>query len=722
MIILAVLLVIVGGCKTAGIEFPDLPAASGGSRAPVTVRHGAEGDSSRRSGFFWKSSTSTASGPDQRPPARAAIASADKNGVTLNLVEAPIADAAKAVLGDILNANYVIDNRVGGTVTVQTTRPVSKTALLDIFDAMLRGQGAGLVVDGDLHKIMPANEIVASGARLRVRGDGRQLGPGMSVYVVPLTHVAATEMEQVLASIAPDNAILYAGDAHNMLMLTGTQAEIAAMSDVIDVFDVDGMRGMSFAMFPVHSADPQAVAQELDTLFGNNGGSTYRSVVRFVPNQRLNAVLAMSQNPDYLRQADELLLHLDAMSQASAQELFSYKVRNRSPTELADLLMQVYANAAPSPRGGPSGSLVASAAGETGGSGSPSLAPSGGSGDGPDAPVQAAFADAADSRMQPTLSLDRGRGAAESGVSVVPDENNRMLLITASRDEYTRITGILERIDTLPDQVLIEATIAEVTLNDELRYGLRWFFQDGQKRRQFTFTDLLVGAVAPTFPGFSYFFNGINTQIALDALSAVTDVNIVSSPSLTVLDGREATLQVGDEVPIITQQVTTVQDADAPLINSVNYRNTGIILKIVPTIREEGRVVLNIEQEVSEVGATTSSTINSPTIQQRRIATTVVVDDGESLAIGGLMQDRASRGRDQIPILGDVPVVGNLFKSKRDTVRRTELLIVMTPRIVRDTGQVRRIADEFRDKMHYSLRPHHDGPPGLAEQLNRLQR
>jgi general secretion pathway protein D len=232
----------------------------------------------------------------------------------------------------------------------------------------------------------------------------------------------------------------------------------------------------------------------------------------------------------------------------------------------------------------------------------------------------------------------------------------------------------------------------------------------------------VVGAIAPTFPGFSYFFNTINVQVALHALSAVTDVNVVSSPTLTVLDGRQATLQVGAEVPVVTQQVVATVSPDAPIVNSVTYRNTGIILHVVPRIQEQGRIVLDIEQEVSEVGAPTSSRLDSPTIQQRRIATTVVVDDGESLAIGGLMQDRASRARDQVPILGEIPVVGNLFKAKADAIRRTELLIIMTPRIVRDLHQVRRITDEFRGRMNFSLRPQRHGPPDLAEQLDRLQR
>jgi general secretion pathway protein D len=439
---LAVLLAVaVAGCTAKpGLQFPSLAASDRDHRQAQSVRHGAEGASSTRRGFFWSSSNG------RRDQARdvprhtgTAHAAETRGGITLNLVEAPVSEAARAVLGDILGVNYVVDGRVGGTVTVQTTKPVSRTALLDIFDAVLSSQGAGMVVEGDLHKIVPANEVAAAGAQLRVRGDGRPLGPGRSMFVVPLTHVAADDMEELLSSVSPDNAIIFAGGAGNVLILTGTRAEIAAMSEVIDLFDVDAMRGMSFAMFPVQAADPQSVAGELDALFGNDRDGAYRSVIRFVPNRRLRAVLAMSQNPDYLRQADEMLLHLDAMSQASASELFSYRVRNRPAAELADLLLQVYGVAGGEPLAEePDRGLVAS-----GGNGndasrrSASLAGAGGS----DAPLQAAFSQE-DGEQTRRVSGQAGRSGGPP-VAVVADNSNRTLLITATRDEYSRIAGIL---------------------------------------------------------------------------------------------------------------------------------------------------------------------------------------------------------------------------------------------------------------------------------------
>jgi len=535
-----------------------------------------------------------------------------------------------------------------------------------------------------------------------------------------------------LKSVTRENAILRVDSARNLLMLTGTSAEMAAMLEVIEVFDVDSMRGMSFALFPVDSADPNTVAQELDTLFANDTASPTRGLVRFVPNRRLRAVLAMSSRPEYLRRAAALVDGLRSVSRAGEREIFSYRVRNRPAGELAQLLLRIYGGGSPTTTrpGTGSGSEVTTT-GETRAEERP--ASSGAS------TAAATLVDPGrsapagiQSLAQPSLAADPAarapggpqpgeeRASARGSVSVVPDEANRMLLITATRSEYKRIVGILDRIDTLPDQVLIEATIAEVTLNDKLRMGVKWFFEAGQSQSRLT--DSLVGAIAPTFPGFSYFLNTFSAQIVLDALSDVTDVNIVSSPTLTVLDGKRAVLQVGDEVPIITQQAVGVVSPGAPVVNSVTYRNTGIILGIVPRINDKGRVVLEVEQEASEVSPTTSSTINSPTIQQRRIKTTVAVKDGESLTLGGLMQDRTNTGKNQLPILGEVPVLGNLFKSKDDVIKRTELLILITPRVVRDPNQVRLITDEFRDRMNFSLRPQRQGPPKLGEKLERINR
>ena len=250
--------------------------------------------------------------------------------------------------------------------------------------------------------------------------------------------------------------------------------------------------------------------------------------------------------------------------------------------------------------------------------------------------------------------------------------------------------------------------------------GLRWFFQLGN--HELRLTDSAIGAISPVFPGFSSFFNTPNVQVVLNALSTITDVNVVSSPTIMVIDNKRATLQVGDEVPIATQSAVSVLTPGAPIVNSVSFRNTGIILNITPRINDTGRILLEIEQEVSDVIPTTSSKIDSPTIQQRRIKTTVSVNDGEGIVLGGLIQDKATNLRGGVPLIMEVPVLGPLFKNKQDTIRRTELLVAITPRVVKDSRHIRAITEEFRDKINFTTRPQRSAPPDRREQVDRVLR
>jgi general secretion pathway protein D len=247
---------------------------------------------------------------------------------------------------------------------------------------------------------------------------------------------------------------------------------------------------------------------------------------------------------------------------------------------------------------------------------------------------------------------------------------------------------------------------------------LKWFFEKGNSSATFTTNNL--GDIVSGFPGFSYFLNTPNVQLALDALNSVTTVNLVSSPSLMVLDNKKAILQIGDEVPIATQQATSVLTPGAPVVNSISFRSTGVILGITPRVGDNGRVQLDIEQEVSDVKVTDTSNLDSPTISQRRVKTSVAVGDGESIVLAGLMRDRNEIQHNKVPLMGDIPVVGNLFKSKDDNITRTELFIAITPHVVKDPQQIRSIADEFRDRMNFSTRPQRGGPPDPLENVDRL--
>jgi general secretion pathway protein D len=295
-------------------------------------------------------------------------------------------------------------------------------------------------------------------------------------------------------------------------------------------------------------------------------------------------------------------------------------------------------------------------------------------------------------------------GAPEPTMKIVADNTKNSLIVMANERDYQRITRVIRNLDVVPSQVLIEAAIAEVTLTDDLKYGLEWQLQKNGTPTA-TFSSLTSGAIAAAFPGFNYAFNASNISAMLKALNDITKVNVISTPSLMVLDNKTARLQIGDQVPITTQTATNVVTSQAAIVNTVSMQDTGVILSVTPRINESGRVQLEIEQEVSSVVKTTTSNIDSPTIQQRRVQTTVVVNDGEVLALGGMIQDQTSRESTQIPVLGDLPGVGALFSNRSNSVAKTELLILITPRVVRDAGESRLVTEEYRRKMKIYM-PH----------------
>lgn len=251
--------------------------------------------------------------------------------------------------------------------------------------------------------------------------------------------------------------------------------------------------------------------------------------------------------------------------------------------------------------------------------------------------------------------------------------------------------------------MLIEATIAEVALTDDLQFGVRWFFQNKSGGRSGSFTDLVNGAVGSAFPGFSFVAKAAGGQITLNALNDVTHVNVLASPSLMVLDRKTAVLQIGDQVPITTQSAQSILTPGAPIVNSVAYKDTGVILSVSPRINESGRVLLEIEQEVSTVSRTNTSNIDSPTFGRRKVKTTVLVNNGETITLGGLIQERTTESETQVPVLGDIPIIGKAFKDKQSLVEKTELVIMLTPRVVRDLNEAPAVTEEYRGRVRAFL-------------------
>jgi general secretion pathway protein D len=656
--------------------------------------------------------------------------------ITINLVAVPIPRAAKSVLGDMLGLNYVVDPRLTAPLTVQTAQPVSREAAVQLFEASLRSAGAAIVETNGVYRIVPADQAGTSLPRIRINNDRPvSASVGTGAQVVQLRYIAASEMKRVLDPMSPPGSVVRVDDSRNVIVLQGNQNDIGAMLEAIQVFDVDVMRGMTTAVIPVRTSSPESIVDELRTIFGADRDGPTRGVVQFVPNRRLGAILVMSPQKQYVDRARSIIQRLDTYAQAQEKQLFTYSVQNRPAKELADILQSVFAREVGSGVGAPIPDASASAAGRqiaprfgAQSIGSGQAGQSGGQGANVFGQTiqqaQAAQANARSAAAAPAAQAGDAQSWSggemrreEPRLRIVADDPNNALLVFASAADYRRVKRVIENLDVVPNQVLIEATIAEVTLNDDLKFGVRWYFQNNSGIQSGTLTNLASGAVSSVFPGFSYAMRALNARITLDALNEITAVNVVSSPSLMVLDNRTATLQIGDQVPVATQTGVFTTGA---VVNSITFKDTGVILSVTPRINDNGRVLLDIEQEVSSVARTTTSGIDSPTIRQRRVKTTVVVNDGEALTLGGIIQDQASQGAEQIPILGDIPIIGNAFKQKTNGIRKTELLILITPRVVRDQSEARRVTDEYRRGIGASIAPIRRGRPTIVDNVRRV--
>ncbi len=701
---------VLAACAGAATESQNLSTAataSGESQAlrNRTVDRGAFGDASQAAAEEGTRSLREAEifpatggliGQPAQPRRRVAVL--EDGMVALTFASVDVREVIGVVLGDTLNLNYVIDPAIQGTVTARTARPIERSDVIPVLESILALSGIALTFSNDVYKVVPLEEAATSISTPVVSPGPRDLVQGFGIHILPLRFASALAMEDLLLPFVATGRLLRADKDRNLLIFAGPGSEARNLIDLIAVFDVDWIAGMSFALFPLEVADPESMIEDLQTVFAQDELSPIAGLLRFVPIERLNAILVISPQDSYIATAQSWIERLDRGDGGAGRRIFVYFVQNGRAEDLASTLTELFsgartAAAAPAARLAPGTPLVELAAARRRpaqadrtpeGAEATTEAP-------PQSPVGAAS-------RETNLSAPAASVLGDPGdIRIIADEKNNALLIHATDAEYRVIENTLRKLDIVPLQVLIEATIAEVTLNDQLRFGLQFFISRGDS--EVTLSQIASGAVTPTFPGFAYLFTRGDSRLVLDALSEITDVNVISSPQFMVLDNETARLQVGDQVPIATQSSVSVTDPDAPIVSTIQFRDTGVILEVTPRVNASGLVVLEIIQEVSDVVATTTSTLNSPTIQQRRIESTVAVQSGETIALGGLIRDRDTKARSGVPFISEVPIIGNLFKRTVETVRRTELLVLITPRVVRDQTEARDVTEELRRRM-----------------------
>jgi len=592
---------------------------------------------------------------------------------TLNFDNADIRDVAKAVLGDMLQLGYVIAPGVQGTISLHTATPLRRDAVLPAFEDALSVAGAALVASGDGYQIVPLQGASRAGAL------GRAGGPGYRVEVIPLRYVSAAEMQHLIDPLVAPGTVVQTDAQRNLLVAGGSAAALARVEQTVAMFDVDWLRSQSFGLFPLQYSQARSVASDLQAMIGQG---PMAGLVRIVPIDHLNAILVVSSRPAYVDDMRGWVERFDRGRDSGAPRVFVYRVQHGRAADIAAVLVRAL------------GPRTGGAAADTG-----ALQEPGGA-----AGADQKFAPAppAAGAANPLLGgLNPAQGNTDmplGDVRITADETNNALIIVATGEKYRLVEQALQQLDAKPLQVMLEACVAEVDLTNELKYGLQYYFHTGN-------VSVLQSAespssIAPDTGGLSVAFNqGNSIEAVLDLLRSITKVKVVSAPRVMVLNNRTASIDVGDEVPIATSTAVGVTTANAPIVNTIQLLDTGIILRVTPRVGSGGLVLLDVDQEVSSSIPTTSSSINSPTIQQRKITSSIAVQDGQTVAIGGLISDNRTVSRSGIPYLMDLPYLGPLFSLKDTQVNRTELIVLITPRVVADDRAASDVTEEFREKL-----------------------
>jgi general secretion pathway protein D len=635
-------------------------------------------------------------------PAGRAPISLDGDAVTLNFEEAPLTEVVHAVLGDILGLDYMIEHPVEGQITLRTRTPIPRDQLLEILESLLQANNAYMLRDKNNRFVVSSSPAMS---KLRPAFDSAlNRGAGFSNIIVPLTYIGATEMAEILRPVAEDNAFVRIDPVRNLLVLAGRRNQLDGWLDIISTFDIDMLKGMSVGLFPLKESNPTEAEATLkaimETALGPDSGMS--SLIRIVPMERLNSLMVITPRAHYLEKVREWLDRVDQEPDYNNERrLFVYSVQNTSAAHIARMMSTIFGNGESGAQSGGSSS------GGTGGGVAPGLTPTriGGSSD-----TSSGMGGGIGSGTGSTTTNRNSSGGDSANVSIgnirmVADEKNNSLLIYSTRNEYRKIEAALGQLDIMPTQVHIEATILEVTLTEELSYGLSWYLNNnlgngwrgvGEGGAPANARPLTSTGTTGSVTGLAYsVYDSVgDLRSIINALASRSLVNILSSPTITVLDNEPANIQVGQQQPVQSGSTVTT----GIISNSISYKDTGVVLDVTPSVNSGGMVTLTVKQSITDVGEIESATGQRPFLN-RDLSTKVAVRSGEAAVLGGLIRENTSDGRAGIPVLRDLPILGNFFGSTSKIKNRTELLVMITPRVLNNEQDLRDVSREMRNRL-----------------------
>ena len=729
-------LVLLAGCSTAEkkpdssdsniltadtILKPAAPIDSGGATTGISIASQALGDTEPpkpeiqvgTGKFFTKEAV----------PKQGGSGEAD---VVFNFENQPVQAVIKAILGDLLQENYTIAPNVGGNVTFSTSKPIRRSEALPVLEMLLSANGVSLVRQDGRYMALPTKDAVVG--RLTPTTAPVASARGYELRIFPLQFVSPSEMAKLMKPYAKPEAFINIDPSRSLLVMAGTSAELQNYQQTIETFDVDWLKGMSVGVFTLQHVEVGKLLPDLLKIFGTEGESPLAGMFRFMPIEQTNSLVVITPQPSYLKSAEEWLYRLDRGGAENATQLYVYNVKNLKAPDLADYLSQIFLG------------TTGTSHSKTVGSVAPGLRPTTlGSRGGQSSTMSYSNSlrpQSAQEKNTPATNTPTTPGAAgsqspkDTDIRISAIEENNQLMIQATPIEWSRIEAAIRKLDIIPLQVQIEARILEVRLTGNLSYGVQWYltgligtapgsaqangqypyvYPPGSGGQSYTGNSHdrhrsslgATGSVAPTaVGGLFYSFLNRNFEVAISALEKDGQAKSLAAPSLLVANNQEAQINVGTQIPI-TQTfysgfgaVTNSNGSTSvPQTGSVQYINTGVTLDVKPRVNPGGLVYLDIQQEVSNPGDFTAGT--NPPINQRMIQTQVAVQSGETLLLGGLIQDNRSTNKVGIPLISKVPFLRDLFGTTNNATDRTELIVLITPRVIRNSDEGREMTLDY---------------------------
>ena len=669
-----------------------LPSPSFTSTATVSTPAPTPAEPSRpswkKAGEDQKKLAQTSANNKTLTPQKPGSSSAEDEGVIFNFDNADIHEVINTV-SDILGFNYIEDPRLTGVVNVHTKGKIQKKDLFPILKTLLKINNFTIIKKGRFYHITPLplakQEYVPP--NLSLKKESLPLTDTLVFQIVPLRFISAQEIANIIKPLMSPGADLIMKD--NFLILMDFSANIRKLLSLIDLFDVDIFQHLHMKLYEVKNADVEDLTTDLEAVFQAfelSSESAKTGGINLVPITRLNMLLAVSSNETLLEKAVKWARELDTEVSETAIKIFVYYVQNGKAADIADVLNQVFKPRAEQKKK----TIFQSKLRER----KPS-------------PKGVKTPKPARRIVRPGLKTT---GELTGEVDIVVDDVNNALIIRATEKDYRIVEKTIKKLDIYPKQVLIEVLIAEIRLDDEWRMGVEWEYMNAMNNYNYTVKGTGVTNLTEEITsGLKYAVDKTGRFTAtLRAFAAKDRVNILSSPHIIASDNKEATINVTEEIPIVSGKVTTTT-AEPVITETTEYRDTGIILKVTPHINDKGLVTLDVSQEVSEQSTKAATGSSNPIFLKRSAQTSMVVQDGQTVIIGGLIKESWSKGKSGIPILSNIPVMGSLFGYHKKTANRSELMLLLTPHVITSIKEADLITREFRNKLSIIKKPKEDG-------------